>query len=184
MSVETKAPQPLLASRRECAIVNLRGSPDDAAFADAVQTALNLSLPGPCRFGRDGPRRLVWVGRDDWFFIGVPGSEAQVVAELHAAAQTTHCAATDVSGGYSLVTLSGPQAKEILSAGCPLDLRTGSFDPGSAAGSVYFKAAIRLWMLDDEPRYELLVRRSFEAYFWLLLERSCQECGLLRQDLV
>ena len=184
MSVETKKNRPLLASRRDCAIVNLRGNPADSVFAEGVQSALNLSLPAPGSFNRDGPRRLVWVGPDDWFFIDVPGSEGQASAELQAISDKAHCAATDVSGGYSLITLSGPQAKEMLSAGCPLDLRAGRFDPGSAAGTVYFKAAIRLWMLDAEPRYELLVRRSFEDYFWQLLERSCQECGLQRQDLV
>jgi sarcosine oxidase subunit gamma len=176
--------QPLVASRRECGLINLRGNVDDSAFSDGVQSVLGLALPGAGTFSQQGAQRLIWVGPDDWFSVSLPGTEKELLPGLSRLAAQTHCAATDVSGGYTLVTLSGPSARDILSAGCPLDLRADRFQPGAAAGSVFFKAAIRLWMTDNEPRYELLVRRSFEAYFWALLERSCQECGLQRQDMV
>jgi sarcosine oxidase subunit gamma len=175
---------PLVASRRECGLVNLRGNAQDDVYATGVQSVLGLPLPGAGSFCQQGPQRLVWVGPDDWFSVGLPGTEDELLSGLSDLSSRTHSAVTDVSGGYVLVTLSGPSARDILSAGCPLDLRGEKFQPGMAAGTVFFKAAIRLWMIDPEPRYELLVRRSFEPYFWALLERSCQECGLQRQDMV
>ena len=45
-------------------------------------------------------------------------------------------------------------------------------------GLVYFfKASIWLWQNDGA--FELLVRRSFMGYVWLMLERASQECGLV-----
>jgi sarcosine oxidase subunit gamma len=78
-----------------------------------------------------------------------------------------------------LLHLSGPPVRDVLAQGCPLDLHARVFKPGMSAGSHYFKASIRLWQCSEAPTYELLVRRSFMGYVWLMLERSTQECGLL-----
>ena len=36
-----------------------------------------------------------------------------------------------------------------------------------------------LWQTDDSPVFELLVRRSFMGYVWLMIERATAECGLV-----
>jgi sarcosine oxidase subunit gamma len=41
-----------------------------------------------------------------------------------------------------------------------------------------------LWQIDEAPTYEVLVRRSFMGYLWLLLERGTQECGLVTRRFV
>ncbi len=174
---------PLVASERDCAIVNLRGAPEDTVFSAGVSSALGLGLPDVNQFAHGGPNRLIWVGPDDWFSVGMRGTEAPTVSALRSALRDDH-AVTDVTGGYCLMTLSGPQARDILASGCPLDLHPTVFKPGMAAGTHFYKAAITIWMIDEEPRYEILVRRSFVRYFWQLLQASCVECGLQRQDLV
>jgi sarcosine oxidase subunit gamma len=80
--------------------------------------------------------------------------------------------------------LSGAPVREVLAQGCPLDLHPRVFGPGASAGSHYFKASIWLWQTDETPIYEVLVRRSFMGYFWLMLERSTQECGLVTRRFV
>ena len=172
---------PLIASQRDCAVVNLRGAPDDTTFASGVNATLGLSLPAANEFAHAGPNRLVWVGPDDWFSIGMTDTEAPTCSSLRAALRDEH-AVTDVTGGYCLITLSGPQARDILASGCPLDLHPDVFKPGMAASSHFYKTAIRLWMIDEAPNFELLVRRSFVRYFWQILEAACLECGLQRQD--
>ena len=175
---------PLIASQRECAIINLRGDLQHEKFVQEVSAAIGVNLPAAGAIATDGPKRVVWVGPDDCFVIALPGSEAQIVADLSALKANHHCAVTDVSGGYRLITLSGPQARDILASGCPLDLHPDVFHPGMAAGSVFYQSTITLWMTDAEPRYELLVRRSFADYFWQILAAACRECGLQRQDTV
>ena len=175
-----QAAGPLVAHQHHCAVVNLRGAADDAVFANGINTTLGLSLPGVNEFAHAGPNRLVWAGPDDWFSIGMTDTQAPTCRALRSVLNDEH-AVTDVTGGYCLITVSGPQARDILASGCPLDLHPTVFKPGMAASSHFYKTAIRLWMVDKEPRYEMLVRRSFVGYFWQLLDAACLECGLERQ---
>lgn len=173
--------QALLAGwRTGLAIVNLRGNAEDPAFRAAVSRVLKLELPiQPCSSVADAVHRLVWVGPDDWFVIGPKGQASAIEAQLRTALAGMHHAVTDVSGGYTVLHLSGTPVREVLAQGCPLDLHPRVFGPGSSAGSLFFKASIWLWQTDEAPTYEVLVRSSFRGYFWLMLERSTQECGLV-----
>ena len=173
--------QALLAGwRTGLAIVNLRGNAEDPAFRAAVSRALKLELPiQPCSSVADAVHRLVWVGPDDWFVIGPKGQASAIEAQLRTALAGMHHAVTDVSGGYTVLHLSGTPVREVLAQGCPLDLHPRVFGPGASAGSLFFKASIWLWQTDEAPIYEVLVRSSFRGYFWLMLERSTQECGLV-----
>lgn len=166
--------------RTGLAIVNLRGNAEDPAFRAAVSQALNLELPvQPCTSVADTLHRLVWVGPDDWFVIGPKGQASAIESRLHTALAGIHHAVTDVSGGYTVLHLSGAPVREVLAQGCPLDLHPRAFGPGSSAGSLFFKTSIWLWQVDEAPTYEVLVRSSFMGYFWLMMERSTQECGLV-----
>lgn len=166
--------------RTGLAIVNLRGNADDPAFRAAVSQALQLELPvQPCSSVANALHRLVWVGPDDWFVIGPKGQASAIESQLRTALAGMHHAVTDVSGGYTVLHLSGKPVREVLTQGCPLDLHPRVFRPGSSAGSLFFKASIWLWQTDEAPTYEVLVRSSFMGYFWLMLERSTQECGLV-----
>jgi sarcosine oxidase subunit gamma len=166
--------------RTGLSIVNLRGNADDPEFLATVTQALNLSLPvKPCTSVADSVHRLVWVGPDDWFVIGPKGQGTAIESKLRTALAGMHHAVTDVSGGYTVLHLSGRPVREVLAQGCPLDLHPLVFRPGSSAGSLFFKTSIWLWQTDEAPTYEVLVRSSFMGYFWLMLERSTQECGLV-----
>lgn len=166
--------------RNGLAIVNLRGNAEDPTFRAAVSQALNLELPfQPCSSVADAVHRLVWVGPDDWFVIGPKGQASAIESRLRTALADMHHAVTDVSGGYTVLHLSGTPVREVLAQGCPLDLHPRVFRPGDSAGSLFFKTSIWLWQTDEAPTYEVLVRSSFMGYFWLMLERSTQECGLV-----
>lgn len=162
------------------AIVNLRGDARVAAFRDEIERTLGLSLP--LRAGTtnaDDTLRVVWVGPDDWFVIGPRGQAGALVQQLRVAASLFQGAVTDVSGGYTVLRLSGVSARDVLAQGCPLDLHPRAFPAGVTAGSHFFRATVWLWKVDNEPTYEVLVRRSFMNYVWLMLERATLECGLV-----
>lgn len=179
------AEQSLLAGwRHGQSVLNLRGNPDDPSFRDGVSQALGLDLPTQaCTTVANDTHRLVWVGPDDWFVIGAKGKAVAIEARLRqaVAAQNPglHFAVTDVSSGYTVLHLSGQPVREVLAQGCPLDLHPQVFGPGSAAGSLFFKASVWLWQTDAAPVYEVLVRNSFQRYVWLMLESCTPECGLV-----
>lgn len=173
--------QALVAGWREgLAILNLRCNAQEPAVRDAVATCLGLALPEqPCTTCVGGNLRLVWVGPDDWFLIGPEGEAAALEARLRSALAGQHFAVTDVSSGYTVLTLSGAPVREVLAQGCPLDLHPRAFRPGSSAGSHFFKASVWLWQTEEAPIYELLVRRSFTGYVRLMLQLTTAECGLV-----
>jgi sarcosine oxidase, subunit gamma len=162
------------------AVINLRGNGEDAAFRAAASQALGLELPvQPCTSAASAVHRVVWAGPDDWFVIGPKGQAETIASRLRAALAGMHHAVTDVSSGYTVLHLGGAPVRDVLAQGCPLDLHPRVFKPGASAGSHFFRASMWLWQTDEAPTYEVLVRRSFMGYFWLMLERSSQECGLV-----
>jgi sarcosine oxidase subunit gamma len=171
----------LIAGWREgLAIVNLRGNAEDGAFRRAVDAALGVSLPvQPCTTSENSVVRIVWAGPDDWFVVAPKGHADALSARLREALADLHHAVTDVSSGYTVLHLSGTPAREVLAQGCPLDLHPRVFTRGSSAGSHFFKASMWLWQTENAPEYEMLVRRSFMQYVWVLLERATAECGLV-----
>lgn len=169
---------PLLTGQDDMAIINLRGEAQDAAFVQAVQQALGLPLPvAACTTLATKQMRLVWVGPNDWFVMGAKGQEAEIESRLRAALAGQHCAITDVSSGYFLVTLAGAQARDVLAQACPMDFHPAVFKPGHAVGTNFFKLSVYIWQRDDEPRFELLVRRSFIDHFWQLIGHCTLDCG-------
>ena len=167
------------------AIVNLRGDARVTPFRKEIDGALGLPLP--VRAGTtsgDDTLRVVWVGPDDWFVIGPGGQAGALVQQLRMAAAGFRGAVTDVSGGYTVLCLSGVSARDVLAQGCPLDLHPRVFPVGATAGSHFFKATVWLWKVDNEPTYEVLVRRSFMNYVWLMVERTTLECGLAVRHVV
>ena len=163
--------QPLVAGQSSKAIINVRGNAHDPAFVQAVQSALGVALPvEACSTLGTNLLRIVWAGPDDWFVIAQAGQENKLMQQLQQALSGQHCAVTDVSSGYFLITLEGPQARDLLSQGCPMDFHARVFQPGRAVGTHFFKVGVYLWQRDEKPAYEMLVRRSFVDHFWQLIE--------------
>ena len=180
---EASATKGLVAGwREELSIVNLRGNAQEVAFRQGAASALGVALPlKPCTTSENSLMRVAWVGPDDWFIIGPQGQAEAMALQLREAMRGLHHAVTDVSSGYSVLHLSGRPVRDVLAQGCPLDLHPRAFERGTCAGSHFFKASVWLWQVDEAPVYELFVSRSFTNYVWLMLERACAECGLIRR---
>jgi sarcosine oxidase, subunit gamma len=170
--------KPLLTGQDDKAIINLRGDPQDAAFVQAVQQALGLPLPvAACSTLATTQIRAVWVGPNDWFVIGAHGQQLAIETRLRVALAGQHCAITDVSSGYFMVTLAGAQTYEVLAQACPMDFHPTIFKPGRAVGTNFFKLGVYVWQRDELPSFEMLVRRSFIDHFWQLIDHCALDFG-------
>jgi len=164
----------------ECSIVNLRCDINAAGVRPAILKALKLALPEkPCTCVENERLRILWIGPDEWQILSTQQDASTLESALRQALSGQHFAVTDVSSNYQIMQLSGEAAGEVLAQGCPLDLHPRVFQPGQCMGSHYFKAAIWLWQTNDRLSYELLIRRSFAGYVWLMLERASAEYTLL-----
>ncbi len=151
--------------------LNLRGDPADAAFTSAAESVLGLALPTePNTTAESGDLLALWLGPDEWLIVTPPDS-------LEAALDGMHVAVTDVTGGQTVITVSGPSARDVLAKGCPLDLHPSVFRPGDCAQTLLAKANVTLRRVDDTPSYELIVRRSFADYAALWLQDAALEYG-------
>jgi sarcosine oxidase subunit gamma len=135
-------------------VAALRGR--EAELAEAVRAAYGIELPTtPKRVAADDVA-FVWAGPGKWLatssgeadFSGLPG------------------AVSDQSDGRTVLSVSGPRARETLATLIQIDLHPRAFAPGDAALTHAASIAIHVWQVDDAPTYEIACFRSFAATLW------------------
>ena len=162
--------------------VNLRGDAGDAVFLEAVTGALGCSLPlTPNTVSGDADLSVLWLGPDEWLIFTPPDGESAVVTSLEGALGDTLSSVTDVTGGQTVIRLSGANARNLLAKGCPLDLHPRVFGPGRCAQTLVAKAMVTIYHVDDAPTFDLVIRRSFADYLRAWLQDAAQEFGLERK---
>ncbi|MGH8353057.1 MAG: sarcosine oxidase subunit gamma [Pseudomonas sp.] len=155
----------------------LRGDAQDPAFAGGVHQALGLELPVALTLVAKGETSLQWLGPDEWLLIVPSGEEFAVEQRLREALGGLHHQVVNVSGGQTLLELSGPKVRELLMKSTSYDVHPSNFPVGKAVGTVFAKSQLVI-RHTAEHTWELLVRRSFADYYWLWLQDASREYGL------
>jgi sarcosine oxidase subunit gamma len=139
----------------------LRGTPAVMAAAGAA-VGLNIS-DSACRSARAGERAALWMGPDEQLLLA-PVTDGDVIArQLGAALTALPHSLVDVSHRQIALEVSGPQAQNVLNAGCPLDLHLESFPVGACTRTVLGKCDIVLWRTGAST-FHVEVWRSFADY--------------------
>ncbi|BAN46179.1 sarcosine oxidase subunit gamma [Metapseudomonas resinovorans] len=155
----------------------IRGDAKDAAFAGGVHSALGLELPVALTLVASGDTSLQWLGPDEWLLIVPGGTEFEVEQRLRKALDGQHISVVNVSGGQTILELSGAKAREVLMKSTSYDVHPSNFPVGKAVGSNFAKSQLVIRHTGEET-WELLVRRSFADYIWLWLQDASAEYGL------
>ena len=121
--------------------------------------------------------RVCWLGPDEWLII-TTGSAEEWVAALRDANKKRFTAVTEVSGGQTVIRMSGDKVREVFAKGCTLDFHPSVFAAGQCAQSSLGKAPAMFIQVDDAPVYDVVVRRSFADYMGYFLEDAAHEFGL------
>ena len=87
--------------------LTLRGDAHDPAFAKGIQDALGMDLPVALTLVANGETSLQWMGPDEWLLIVPQGEEFATEQRLREALAGQHIQIVNVSGGQTLVELSG-----------------------------------------------------------------------------
>lgn len=157
--------------------LTLRGDAKDSAFAGAVHQALGLELPSALMLVTAGETSLQWLGPDEWLLVVPSGTEFAVEQKLRAALDGQHISIVNVSGGQTLLELTGPKVREVLMKSSSYDVHPNNFPVGKAVGTVFAKSQLVI-RHTGEDTWELVVRRSFADYVWLWLQDASAEYGL------
>lgn len=121
------------------------------AVNKALRSAIQLELPETGMVNANDSLRVMWAGQAQWFVIGT----------VHAAdlnkSLTGKAAITDQTDGWTVFTLSGLDAAEVMSRLTPLDL--SSLNDGQTARAEF---AHMLASISSLPNgFEVMVMRSF-----------------------
>jgi len=156
--------------------INLRGSSENTAFTTAVKKVFGTELPMDANtFVQAGENTILWLGPNEWGVIVLAENVRDLVSQFETEVSDTFAAINDVSGGNTILELSGDRARALLLKGCPLDLHHSVFSAGQCAQTVIAKTDMTLWQVDDAPTYKLIVRRSFADYLGLWLLDAAKE---------
>ncbi|MFA5664928.1 sarcosine oxidase subunit gamma [Castellaniella sp.] len=148
---------------REIELTNLRLPRHDSDARHALAEVLGIPLPmAPNTVSARPGLHALWLSPDEWLLRAGPGPADGWAARIEAAlAGTAFFAVTEQSSAYCVLQLAGPDARDVLNAGCPLDLHPRVFGQGQCAQTLFFKFALLLRPLDGSGQaWELMVRRS------------------------
>src|SRR5262249_48834026 len=146
---KAKAPSSLQAgvhlTEKRFGFLNLRANPADAGLMAGIQRQLGFPLPlKPNTTAESGSTSAPRLGPDEWLVLTPFGDEATVAAGLRQALQGSFFAVTDITQGQSVLRLSGPNVRDVLSKGCSLDLHPKVFGRGRCAQTVVAKVGVTI----------------------------------------
>lgn len=158
--------------------INLRGKVSNPEFVAAVTSVLGQGLPVDANTMTIENHRVFWLGPDEWLIVTANEDFADLLVQLRQALVQQHAAATDVSGGNIVLRLAGQGARDILAKGCTLDFHAETFPVGTCAQSGLAKANVLIGLVDEQPTYEIVVRRSFADYLGLWIQVVATELNV------
>lgn len=147
-----------------------------ADFAASVSAAFGLTMADGPKMSTTGEISLIGTGPDSYLAVK-PATGWRFTDELRAAIGDS-AAICDQSSGYGVLRLSGPNVRDVLAKGVPLDLDPAAFGPNGAAVTLAAHIGIMLWQVDSAPTYNIAVPRSMAGSFWDWLAESAAEFGL------
>jgi len=181
-ALEAARPRGVRLCERRLGKIELRGDPGDRAFMAAVGRTLDVLLPGEANTtAARSDLTALWLGPDAWLLTCPPDEAASHIGSLREALSDVHAAITDVTDGRVALRLGGPNARDVLAKGCPLDLHPRAFAAGRCAQSLLAKSSVLIHLLDDDvpgPTFDVYVARSFAHYLFAWLEDAGREYGV------
>jgi sarcosine oxidase subunit gamma len=134
------------------------------AIAHAAGAALALELARKVGrvIERDGLAALC-LGPDEWLLLGPPEQESKLQQRLNAALQSLPHSLVSIGHRDVALVLRGSAAADVISAGCPLDLRVASFPAGCCSRTLLGKAEMVLWRSEGHL-FRIETARSLAAY--------------------
>lgn len=129
------------------------------ALAQAIRDRFALDLPTTPRSVAGTGAAFVWSGAEQWLVIAEDGAD-DLAAELRGLAAGL-ASVTAQGDGRMVLRISGPAAREALSAVVAIDLHPRSFRTGDTALTLANHVGVQLRQVDDGPGFELIAFRSY-----------------------
>ena len=117
---------------------------------------LEFSLQSP-KVSSNKETRILWSAPSTWLVISRRENIVKIIKEK---CNSDNFAITDISHSRAIIQIKGPQAKDILKKGCPLNFN--EFRENSCAGSTFHGINFVIDCINDnEQIFNLIALRSF-----------------------
>ena len=133
---------------------------------------LGLSLQSS-KVSSNTETRILWTAPSTWLVIS---RKENIVEKIKEKCNSDNFAITDISHSRAIIQIKGPQAKDILKKGCPLNFN--EFENNNCAGTVFHGINIVVDFVGNNPdTFNLLTLRSFGESFYHHITDAALEFG-------
>ena len=157
---------------------------DSKTASAKVKKALGAALPEAGQSSASNQANILWLAPDEWLIITNGEDVAPARAKLESTLSGSHYQIADVTDYYTVISIAGEKAREVLATCCTLDLHPSQFAAGAVAGTTMVHAVAILHLSTEEangPTFHVFVRWSFADYLWCTLAEGGRSLGLPRQ---
>ena len=133
---------------------------------------LEFSLQSP-KVSSNKETRILWSAPSTWLVISRRENIVEIIKDK---CNSDNFAITDISHSRAIIQIKGPQAKDILKKGCPLNFN--EFENNNCAGTVFHGINIVVDFVGSNPdTFNLLTLRSFGESFYHHISDAALEFG-------
>ncbi len=156
--------------------LSLRGNPDNELFLRGTEEVLGLALPTKIgESAASGETQVYCLSPNEWLLVVVGGTEAELERCLRESLNG-HFAVVDLSGGQTLMNLSGKDVLPLLQKSSGYDFHPSHFGAGRCVQTTFAKAGALVCKKDDGS-FDLVIRRSFADYLFKWIADASAEYG-------
>lgn len=149
-------------------VLRIRSWITEASEEEKSYQLAGLVLPTEAGPTVPGPMRALFIAPGEWLVVIPKLLLPSLVDEMATVATLSGFASVDLTEGLTILELRGPNARQVLTSGCGLDLHPSEFRPGKNARTRLAQVAVLIDCRADDC-YELYVARSLTDYLrsWL-----------------
>ena len=169
-----------LAARNDLALHMVIARSGKVDEARRLASVAGLALPAASRVTMTEGLMALWSGPEQWLIA--TEAKGRAASDQVIAALAPCCMIVEQTDARAVITISGPQAREALAKGFPVDLHPRVFKTGTTALTLAAAVPAQIWQSDDEPSFGIAVPRSFAEGFWRWLAEASAEFGVTVSD--
>ena len=146
--------------------INLRANPEDKALAKALKSVTGCDLPLEVNtLERSDTTTVYCLGPDEWQIQCLLDQRQALQEVLDTELGDMHHSLTDVSDYYAMLRLEGPEIANVLSRGCPQDLRYEVFSIDHCTQTRFGHASVLIDRV-ERSSFDIQIRWSYAEYVW------------------
>ncbi len=169
------APGTTIQERRNLILVHVDGRADGAESALGLAETLGFTLPKAGHSAAAGDTRVLWMGPGRWLVTAADTEHGALANKI--ANRIPAAAVNDVSSSRTVLRLYGPRVRDVLAAGCPMDLHPTKWAPAACATTILDHFTVTIDCIDTDS-FDVYIARGFAASFYEWLMETAQEFGV------